>query len=149
MITLGTRAMANIGTGAVLAFTSDGSLKYFYEMNALWNTVNLGFAGAGLLGSLRTAPSEDLFASIDAQYGLEKALLFNAGLDVGYIMTGLFLAERTRRGGEQSDRLQDYGQSLVLQGGFLLAFDLVVYLVQRRSRTLIRQGLVERSTGDS
>jgi len=113
-------------------------------MNALWNTVNLGIAGLGLAGSLRAVPGQDLYESIDAQYGLEKALLFNAGLDIAYIMTGLYLAQLSRSAGDQSERLQGYGESLILQGGFLLGFDLVVYLAQRRGRRLIREALALR-----
>lgn len=141
MITLGSWALANIGAGTVLSFTNQGSAKHFHEMNALWNTVNLGLAGAGLAGSLRAVPGGELFASIDAQHRLEKILLFNAGLDVGYIMAGLYLGELSRRRADQRDRLAGYGRSLVLQGGFLLGFDLVVYLVQRRSRGLIQEAL--------
>lgn len=141
MITLGSWALANIGTGTVLSLTSDGSVKYFHEMNAIWNSVNLGLAGLGLAASLRATPSADLFGSIDAQYGIEKTLLLNAGLDVAYMATGLYLTELSRRGGPQADRLQGYGQSLLLQGGFLFGFDVVVYLIQRRSRPLIRAAL--------
>jgi len=141
MIALGSWAVVNIGTGTVLSLTTEGTAGYFHEMNAIWNGVNLGIAGLGLAGSLRAAPSPDLFASIDAQYGLEKTLLFNAGLDVGYIMTGLYLTELSRRAGEQQERLEGYGWSLVLQGGFLLGFDLILYLVQRQSREPIRRAL--------
>ncbi|MBN1834374.1 MAG: hypothetical protein JW820_00920 [Spirochaetales bacterium] len=141
MITLGSWAFANIGTGGVLSFTTDGSARHFHEMNAIWNTVNLALAGFGLAGSLRAEPSPDLFAAIEAQHRLEKTLLFNAGLDVGYIMAGLYLTELARRKPDQSDRLEGYGWSLVLQGGFLFSFDLVAYLLQRRSRTLVRRAL--------
>jgi hypothetical protein len=38
MLTLGSWAIANIGTGAVLSFTTEGSASHFHDMNALWNT---------------------------------------------------------------------------------------------------------------
>jgi len=141
MLTLGSWAIANIGTGTVLSFTTEGSAAHFHEMNALWNTVNLALAGFGLAGALLAEPSPDLFTAIDAQHRLEKTLLFNAGLDVGYIMAGLYLTELARRRPDESDRLEGYGWSLVLQGGFLFSFDLVAYLLQRRSRALVRQAL--------
>jgi hypothetical protein len=59
----------------------------------------------------------------------EKILLFNAGLDVGYMALGAFLWERGLR--KDSDRLTGYGQSLILQGGFLFTFDLVLYFMNR------------------
>jgi hypothetical protein len=117
------------------------------ELDARRNRVNtaamlaLGLAGAGLYGSRRAEPSPDLFTAIDRQYSLEKTLLFNAGLDAAYIMTGVFLLERSRTATSQAERLQGYGQSLLVQGGVLLGFDLVVYLIQRRSRKLLRQAL--------
>jgi hypothetical protein len=104
--------------------------------------VNLALAGFGLAGALRADPSPDLFTAIDAQHRLEKTLLFNAGLEVGYIMAVLYLTELARRRPDQSDRLEGYGWFLVLQGGFLFGFDLVAYLLQRRSRSLVRQALV-------
>jgi hypothetical protein len=65
-------------------------------------------------------------AVIDLQ-NLDKILLFNAGLDVGYMATGAWIWERGLRKG--SERLEGYGKSLLVQGGFLLAFDLVLYLL--------------------
>ncbi|MBN1834992.1 MAG: hypothetical protein JW820_04020, partial [Spirochaetales bacterium] len=57
------------------------------------------------------------------------------------IMAGLYLTELARRTPDHRERLEGYGWSLVLQGGFLLSFDLVAYLFQRRSRALVRQSL--------
>jgi hypothetical protein len=137
MLTLGSWAFANIGVNTALYFATEEDTRYFYEMNVLWNVVNLGIAGLGYWGSVRAEPNEDLFGSVDAQYGLEKALLLNAGLDTAYMMTGLFLMEYAENGSSNQARFRGYGQSLLLQGGFLLVFDLVMYAVQRRSRSLL------------
>jgi hypothetical protein len=137
MLTLGSWALANIGVNTALYFATEEDIRYFYEMNVLWNVVNLGIAGLGYWGAVRAEPSEDLFGSVDAQYGLEKALLFNAGLDTAYMMTGLFLMEHAGNASSNQARFRGYGQSLLLQGGFLLVFDLVMYAVQRRSRSLL------------
>ena len=52
-------------------------------------------------------------------------MLFNAGLDVGYVFGGLYLNERGQR--LVNEQTQGFGKSLVLQGSFLLVFDVVQY----------------------
>jgi len=137
MLTLGSWAAANIGVNTALYFATDEDIRYFYQMNVLWSFINLGVAGLGYYGSARAAPSNDLFAAVDAQYNLEKVLLLSAGLDAAYIMTGLFLMEYGRSFPSRQTMFRGYGQSLLLQGGFLLLFDLVMYGIQRGSRRLL------------
>ena len=129
MLILGGWALSNVLVSPVLARRSDGVTKHFYQMNAYWNIVNLGIAAAGYLNTLnQDINSMTLTASISEQQSIEKVLLFNTGLDVAYIMGGFYMMERARRGGGQSDRLKGFGRSIVLQGGFLFAFDLLFYL---------------------
>ncbi len=130
MYLLGGWAVANIGLGLTLRSRTTGALRRFHEMNAIWNTVNLGIAGIGLVSVLRQEPGAlGAFESLQENFGLQKVLLFNAGLDVGYIAGGLYLLERARRPEADNDRLRGYGRSVALQGGFLLAFDLVNYFI--------------------
>jgi hypothetical protein len=143
MLTLGSWALANIGANTALYFSTDEDIRYFYQMNVLWNFINLGVAGLGYYGSVRAVPRNDLFAAVDAQYNLEKVLLLNAGLDAAYIMTGFFLMEYGRSFPSRKTMFRGYGQSLLLQGGFLLVFDLVMYGIQRGSRKLLEPLLNE------
>jgi hypothetical protein len=143
MLTLGSWAVANIGLNTVLYFNTEEDIRYFYQMNALWNVVNLGIAGLGYYGSIRATPSRDIFSAVDTQYRLEKVLLLNAGLDTAYMMTGLFLMEYSKTTTTNPARFRGYGQSLLLQGGFLLVFDLVMYSLQRGSRKLLQPLLNE------
>ena len=143
MLTLGSWALANIGANTALYFSTDEDIRYFYQMNVLWNFINLGIAGLGYYGSARAVPSNDLFTAVDAQYNLEKVLLLNAGLDAAYIMTGLFLVEYGRSFSGRQTMFRGYGQSLLVQGGFLLVFDLVMYGIQRGSRKLLEPLLNE------
>lgn len=55
--------------------------------------------------------------------------MFNAGLDVGYVLGGLYLTERAKSAAKNPERLRGFGQSIVLQGGFLFVFDLAMYLI--------------------
>ena len=129
MIVLGTWAVGNIAAGSILQANRTGEDQYFHRMNAYWNGVNLILAGSGLYTALTTDPGGfDLAESIVQQQRIEKILLFNAGLDVGYMLGGAYLMERARRPDqEQPERLRGFGRSIVLQGAFLFAFDLGAY----------------------
>jgi hypothetical protein len=130
MLTLGSWALINIGTGSVVARQATGSNKHFHQMNAYWNVVNLALAGFGYYGSASADPASfNLFSSVKEHYSMEKILLLNAGLDAAYIATGLYLTERAKNSTSQADRLKSFGQSIMLQGGFLLVFDAAMYLI--------------------
>ncbi len=130
MMVLGGWAVANLVSSPILASRSTGSTKYFHQMNGYWNTVNFALAGFGLYGALTGDPSGfTLSETLSEQMSMEKILLFNAGLDIGYMAGGLYLLERSKR--DNSDRLKGFGQSIVLQGAFLFAFDLGFFLVHQ------------------
>ncbi len=61
---------------------------------------------------------------------MQKVLLLNAGLDVGYMAFGGYLWQRGSS--EDNARLTGYGQSLILQGAFLMAFDLTLFALNNR-----------------
>ena len=137
MLTLGGWAVANIiGNSALYLNTDAGHRKYFYQMNAVWNVVNLAIAGFGYYGSIHPDTNLTLFESLREQSNLENILLFNAGLDIGYIMTGFFLIEKSKSSDKHQARWKGYGQSLILQGGFLFVFDVVVFYLQNRNHKL-------------
>ena len=128
-------AAGNIATGFAFRGGSTGSRRYFHEMNAFWNLVNIGIAGAGLYGAYTADPNLALWKSLQAQQKLEKILIFNMALNLSYMAGGASLTERARRGTGNPDRLRGYGQSLVLQGGFLLLFDTTQYLLHHSHAT--------------
>lgn len=144
MLALGGWATANILTGVPLALTNDGSSAAFWEMNTLWNTVNLALAvgggvGSGLFGeALAQPPADSLAEEIRRQHAIEKTLLFNAGIDLGYMMTGVWMIERAhtgrRLGSVGPQRLDGWGQALIVQGAFLFAFDVILATLQARAR---------------
>lgn len=130
MLILGGWAVGNIASGLILSGQREGSEKYFHAMNAGWNAVNLVIAGFGYYGALKADPASfDLYQSIQEQHEFQKILLFNAGLDIGYMAGGLYLIERSKNSTKNPDRLRGFGQSIILQGGFLFAFDLINYFV--------------------
>ncbi|MEE4177706.1 MAG: hypothetical protein V2I46_09370 [Bacteroides sp.] len=138
MWTLGGWAAANFVVGGIGWAKGSGSNKYFHQGNVLWNTVNAGIAGMALYSLYQAdAGSLGLFESIQEHFGMEKTLLFNAGLDVGYMVTGFFLREKARNSVKHHDMFKGYGSALILQGAFLFAFDLGLYWVlSQHSKTL-------------
>jgi len=131
MLVLGTWALGNIAINPILQSRATGSKKYFYQMNTLWNTVNLGIAGFGYYNAVKGDPASFSFSqSLIEQGKIEKALLFNSGLDLAYISTGFYLRQRSKTSLNNPDRLLGFGHSLILQGAWLFAFDLSFYLIQ-------------------
>jgi len=131
MLVLGSWAVGNIALGAGLAGRHEGSERYFHIMNAGWNAVNLGIAAFGYWSAAKADPASfGLAETLAENRRIQNLLLFNAGLDVGYVMGGLYLMERSRRGGDHADRLKGFGKSIILQGAFLFAFDLTAYFLQ-------------------
>ena len=138
MLVLGSWAIANIAMSPVLASRSTGSTKYFHQMNGYWNSVNLVIGGIGYYTALKTDPAAfTLSETIKEQHKLEKILLFNAGLDLAYIAGGFYLKERAKSTSGNTERLKGFGQSLILQGGFLFAFDLAFYLIQNKHGSIL------------
>ena len=137
---LGAWATANIVQGSISASNTTGKEHYVHQMNAYWNTVNLAIAGAGLyMVKKQMARKFGLADNLREQAKIEKLLLLNTGLDAAYIMTGLYLKERGAR--VNSEQSQGYGTSLLLQGGFLLVFDLIQYGAHRKNGKLLDQSL--------
>ena len=131
--------MGNMAVNGALYRSGEKDRKYFYQMNIAWNAINLAIAGFVLYGALNPDTTLTLFESIQQQSNIEKILLFNAGLDVGYIMTGFYLKERAKNSLKHHNRLKGYGNSLVLQGGFLFLFDLTAYFIQAGNHELMKK----------
>ena len=131
MVVLGSWAGANLITKGILLSNSSGSDKYFYQMNVYWNVVNGTLAGLGVLGAKKMQRNLSAFQSLEEQSSTEKTFLINTGLDVAYVMTGVYLLEKSKNSIDSQDMLKGYGQSVILQGGFLLLFDGIMYGVHR------------------
>ncbi|MEZ4828965.1 MAG: hypothetical protein R3C61_22165 [Bacteroidia bacterium] len=133
MWVLGGWATANIASGLVLRPQAEAHLRYFHEMNIWWNVINLGLATGGFIGTLRQQPGDfDEWQTFREQQKTEQILLFNAGLDLAYITTGIFLTEKAKNTPSDQLRLKGYGQSLMLQGGFLFLYDLSAFIIHKK-----------------
>jgi len=134
MIALGSWAAGNMIYSGIQTGRTTGVNRSFHQMNVWWNAVNLGIAGLGYWGSQKQKGKDfDLKGSLIEQKKIEQTLLFNAGLDIGYMAAGFYLQERSRREtGARQDQLKGWGQSIVLQGGFLFVYDLTMNALHQR-----------------
>jgi hypothetical protein len=138
MYVLGVWAGANILQGSISANNATGSDHYFHQMNVYWNVANLAIATAGFFAARKQLSGEHSFdRNLREQHQLETVLALNGGLDIAYIMTGLYLKERGHR--LAKDQPTGYGNSLLLQGGFLLIFDLIQYLEHRHNGKMLEK----------
>lgn len=83
----------------------DDAGRAFWGMSGLWALIDGVIALVGLL-----SPSTETAA-------LVRILWINAGLDVGYVAVGVWLALRRRA------PVRAAGRAIIIQGGFLLVFD--------------------------
>ena len=91
----------------------DPQWSSFHQMNVGWNLVNAGLASYALANNKPIEPQK-----------LEKIFWINSALDVVYVASGFWLrAEGQKRGNPQ---WIGWGESIMIQGGFLLVFDSVM-----------------------
>ena len=130
MIILGTWGLVNAITGGIAMMrTTNQEMRSFYQMNLGWGLVNTAIAGLGYYSAMngQLDPHQPL-ELLRQNEKIKSILLLNAGLDVAYMVSGLYLIERSRRNSDNADRWRGFGKSIILQGAFLFAFDLGVYL---------------------
>jgi hypothetical protein len=129
---LGGWAAGNIAVGAIGMSRTDGESRAFHQMNAGWGVINLALAGSGIWTATHTDPASlDWLQSLEAQQKIQRIFLFNAGLDVGYMMAGTWMMERGLRITDRPERWRGWGRSILIQGAFLFVFDLGAYLYHR------------------
>lgn len=135
MIVYTSWSSVNLAGGIACWAGMKGEGMYFGQMNTIWSVVNLGIAIPGLLGSFKKVPSDISTGKlIQQQYRIEATYLINGGLDFLYIGTGAVLRSIANRYPSNEKRLLGYGDSFLINGGFLLFFDFIQYLRHRHQR---------------
>jgi hypothetical protein len=130
MLGLGSYAVANFAISGAGYFSSeDEYTKRFHEMNVMWNTVNIGLALPGYIKARRGGQPMTREEILKAQKKTESIFLVNDVLDVGYIAAGIWMREVAPNKLDQEELFKGYGNSLILQGSFLLVFDALAYYI--------------------
>ena len=131
---------ANLIQGSISAGNLVGSPLYFHQMNVYFNIINLAIAGYGLYEVRKQMNKKlSLLQNLRQQQKIESLLLLNSGLDLSYITTGLYLQERGTN--KLNKQTKGYGGSLILQGSFLLVFDIIQYIEHRQNGQLLNKYL--------
>ena len=133
MVVLGSWAAGNFLVSGYQMTQTRGKNYYFNQMNVFWNTVNMGIAVSGYLGAMNGQLDLTGIETLNEYNSFSKVLLFNTGLDAAYVMTGFYLKERSKNSAKHQKRLAGYGNSLLLQGSFLLLFDLTLVILNEQS----------------
>jgi hypothetical protein len=141
MEVLGSWGIVNVGAGAIgWANSTTNTSRYFYQMNVIWGSVNFGTALISY-AALQKDRKKHLTAAetLKEQKKIEKIFLINGGLDVAYIGTGLYL--KLAGDSRNSPIMKGYGSSILLQGGFLLIFDGLMYQSEKNNGGKLRHFL--------
>jgi hypothetical protein len=128
---LGGWAAANIATSGIMYYNTKGTDRYFHQMNVMWNGVNAIIVVASLLPKDRN--DLDMKKSLQWQSNTEATFITSAALDILYSSAGLYLTERARNEPKNHDKFKGWGNSLIMQGGFLFILDTAVYVVHKRN----------------
>jgi hypothetical protein len=141
MEVLGGWGILNLGTGAIgWSNSKSPETRYFFEMNTIWGAANFGAALIGY-GGLQKQRKKNLTAAetLEEQKKIEKIFFINGVLDVAYIGTGLYL--KLAGDSRNSPIMKGYGESVLMQGGFLLIFDGVMYHAEKNNGSKLRSFL--------
>jgi len=132
---LGAWAGVSMASGIGLGVqNSNTPLRFAGYQNIGWGVVNAALAGVALIGIANqlaaldalSAGKESMFLlkELGEEQNFSKVLLVNVGLDVGYMLVGGALMYAGRNGIERGDEFFGSGLGVVIQGAFLLVFDI-------------------------
>lgn len=122
-------SLLNVGASPFLSkdiFTPFSSYDYFNQANFNWNLINIGIVGFNYYSLRRMRQKSWSIKDLEKRKKrTQRALAINIGLDFLYISYGFFLKQRQESSEFNYPSYQGNGNSLILQGSFLLIFDSV------------------------
>jgi hypothetical protein len=142
MLILGSWALGNIAVSSFKLSSSSPETQAYHQMNMGWNAVNLIIAGFGYYSSTHASAELSLAGTILEQNGISKVLLFNSALDIGYMIGGAYLMERSKTS-DQETRLKGFGKAVIVNGAFLLVFDSIMYYLHASHETSVLVPILE------
>jgi hypothetical protein len=128
---LGGWALANIAASGYFYYHTTGSDKYFNQMNVMWNSANVLIVAASLLPKQKN--DLDLTKTLQWQSNTEATYIASAALDLLYSSVGLYLTEKAKNDLEHRDKFNGFGNSLIMQGGFLFLFDTSMFIIHKKN----------------
>lgn len=129
MAVLATWSVANMAVNGALLFTKPNEQQLgFYSTNMAWNGVN-GLLAFSALHKLNKASFNE-----DYPKKLKRAFAVNTFIDLGYIAAGGALALHKN----STNQVVGVGQSIALQGTFLLVFDAIMWQSNARILPIVQ-----------
>jgi len=107
---------ANVASGLALYATD---YRDFGVMNASWGAINAGIALLAMRGATDSDTTPSYAEMLREEQQFNRIVALNTGLDVGYMIAGLWMMTDGR-----DSMVRQYGTSIVVQGAFLFAYDL-------------------------
>ena len=132
---LGGWGIVNLGAGAFgWNGAAQGETRYFFQMNVIWGAANFGTALLSYAALQKTRKKQFTAAeTLQEQKKVEKIFLINGAFDIGYLGVGTYL--KLAGDSRNSPIMKGYGESILMQGGFLLIFDGLMYHAEKRNGT--------------
>ena len=125
-------SVVNIVGSGFATKTHNAEVRAFHQMNVMWGSINLALSGLGYFGASREKINNPVLADVlKHQNRIEKTYLINLGLDVVYIGSGL-LMNKTSDNQKNPAKFKGYGNSIMVQGGFLLLYDALIYSIHHK-----------------
>jgi hypothetical protein len=125
-------SVVNIVGSGFATKTHNAEVRAFHQMNVMWGSINLALSGLGYFGARREKINNPVLADVlKHQNRIEKTYLINLGLDVVYVGAGL-LMNKTSDNQKKPEKFKGYGNSIMVQGGFLLLYDAIVYSIHHK-----------------
>ena len=121
-------SLLNVGISPLCTknlFNPVTSSDYFHSGNFNWNLINIGISSLGHYSVYRNSQKNWTISELNLRKKrLERALIFNVALDIIYLASGALLKYTANPNDTVNyPSFQGGGNSLILQGGFLLIFD--------------------------
>lgn len=160
MKVLGGWGIVNLGTGAIWGWNSTKTTtyadlngvqvtsnktisnegQYFFQMNTIWGAVNFGTALIGYAGIQKyRRKTLNAAQTLEQQKRIENIFRINEYLDVAYLGVGTYL--KLAGDSRKSPIMKGYGESILIQGGFLLIFDGLMCHAEKGNGTKLRNFL--------
>lgn len=129
----------NILSGGMMAFFPDGTIHYFFAMNASWGIINIGVAAFLYYHHNHVFEhAQALLQQMDHQRHAEKMILFNIALDITFVVAGIALYQHALAADILYPELwKGFGISVMMQGTFLCLQDIIFYRLHVENRQKI------------
>ncbi len=138
-------SVVNIVGSGFATKTHNAEVRAFHQMNVMWGGINLAISGLAYYGASREKINNPILADVlKHQNRIEKTYLINLGLDVVYVGSGL-LMNKTSDNQKNPAKFKGYGNSIMVQGGFLLLYDALMYGIHRKHGKQLK-GLTDKVT---